>query len=391
MSNNQNTKVKVIKPENIVFESDNGTNIIIDNGSTYILSHKNGICCCFDHEKKLLRQVINAIKCDGNFQVSNKNTMGFYIADSNGKMQYNLAQLIICTAYHKRLQNIQHHNVKYIDGNILNYCLDNLDCTAIPNSRKVLCDITHDDKLIYVHCKFREKTGVLDYSPKLFKILSLSKFRWTYRKKSNTITSPIFIRQKRKGDVSLHQLAYIFYHYQEVTHRNILTNIRAYKANFAKCNLEVDHLDSDRMNDCEYNISAMDKLLNISKSNITAKIIAPFFHYAVYANDAYRVAVGMYIDKPNADYEDEMKIQMYQCNTAESYVELLKRFYDKGMLPNGECLPMSPKKWYLKMSEEKRQPIDQTLPKVNKEDLIDELLKADNLPLYLSGNGKGVA
>ena len=42
-------------------------------------------------------------------------------------------------------------------------------------------------------------------------------------------------------------------------------------------------------------------------------------------------------------------------------------------------------------TEEKRQPIDQTLPKVNKEDLIDELLKADNLPLYLSGNGKGVA
>lgn len=43
------------------------------------------------------------------------------------------------------------------------------------------------------------------------------------------------------------------------------------------------------------------------------------------------------------------------------------------------------------MLEEKRQPIDQALPKVNKEDIIDRLLKADNLPLYVAGNDKGAA
>lgn len=72
-------------------------------------------------------------------------------------------------------------------------------------------------------------------------------------------------------------------------------------------------------------------------------------------------------------------------------MELLKKFYNEGVLPNGERLPVSPKKWYLKIPEEKRQPIDQALPKVNKEDIIDRLLKVDNLPLYVSENDKGAA
>lgn len=383
MSNSQNTKFKVIKPENIVYESEkNGTNIIIDNGSTYILSHKNGICCCFDHEKKLLRRVIKAIKCDGNFQVSNKNTMGFYIADSNGKMRYNLAQLIICTAYHKKLQNIQHHNVKFIDGNILNYCLNNLDCTAIPNSKKVVCDITHDDKLIYVRCNNGEKTGILDYSPELFEILYLPSFRWIYDKKANTIISPIYIHQKRKGNVSLHQLAYTYYNYLNVNRNNMLSQIDQLKINCSKNQLQVDHMDSNRLNERQYNLSLMDQIVNVIKSNITNKIVYPYFHYCVYVDGVYRVAIGMYVDSMKPDVEDEVKIQAYQCDTADSYVELLRQFYDKGVLPNGECLPMPPKKWYSEIPEEKRQQIDQVLPKIDKEDLIDGLLKADNLPLY---------
>ena len=90
----------------------------------------------------------------------------------------------------------------------------------------------------------------------------------------------------------------------------------------------------------------------------------------------------MYANGIEPNGEDEVKIQMYQCDTAEAYVALLKQFFNEGVLPNGECLPITPKKWYLKMPEKKRQPIDQALPKIDKENLIDRLLKAGTLPLY---------
>jgi hypothetical protein len=385
LSNKQNTKVKVIKPENIVFESDNRTNIIIDNGSTYILSHKNGICCCFDHEKKILRRVIKAIKRDGNFQVSNSNTMGFYIADNKGKMKYNLAQLVVCVAYNKKLQNIQHHNVKFIDGNILNYCIDNLDCTAIPNSRKVLCVITHNDRLIYVHCKFREKTGVLDYSPELFKILSLPKFRWTYTKKTNTITSPIYIHQEKIGNISLYQLAYICYNYENVNRRNILSRIKQFKLNCSKYELQVDHLDSDRLNERQYNLSLMDRIKNISKNNITAKFIYPYFHIAVYQDGIYKVAIGTY---GNKKCQSDMTIQVYQCNTVDQYLSLLKNFFNKGLFPDNNQLPIAPKELWRNTSEKQRKHLSEVIPQIDKEKLLNSLLKADNLPLYVSGDYK---
>lgn len=385
MQNSQNTKVKQFKQEDIIFESEKSTNIIINNGSTYILSHKNGICCCFDHEKRLLRRVIKSIKCDGNFQVSNKNTMGFYIADSSGKMRYNLAQLIICTAYHKNLQNIQHHNVKYMDGNILNYCLDNLDCTAIPNSKKVVCDITHDNKLIYVHCKHGEKTAILDYSPELFEILSLPSFRWIYAKRLNTIISPIYIHQKRKGQVSIYQLSYVYLNYQNVNKNNILSQIKQLRLNCSKSGLQIDHLDSDRLNERQYNLSLMDQISNDRKSNITAKFIYPYFHIAVYQNSIYKVVIGTY---ENGKGQSDMTIQAYQCNNVAQYLSLLKDFYNEGLFPDNDQLPVTPKELWRNTPEEQRRHLSDVIPQIDKEKLLERLLKSDHLPLYATKKGK---
>lgn len=335
MSNNQNTKLKVIKPENIIYESENGTNVIVDNGSTYILSHKNGICCCFDRNDKILKRVIKAIEQDGNFQVNDKNILGFYVADNTGKMKYTLGQLVISTVYHKPISYIRRGKTRYLNSNVLDCCLANLDNTKISNAVSSPYTVSHDDKYIYIEHN-NGQIGKLTYYQELYKIVKYQ-CRWDYQKSMNTFYTVITRKHsKEKIYLTLHQLAYIFYHYQNVTHRNILSNIRSYKANFTKYNLEVDHLDSQRMNDCEYNISAMYKSLNSSKSNITAKIIAPFFHYAVYVNDTYSVAIGMYMDGSRLDGKDEVKIQMYQCNTAELYVELLKRFYNEGVLPHGE-------------------------------------------------------
>lgn len=387
MSNNQESNIREIKKEDIVFESANGANTIIDDkkNNLYLLLHSNGKCACFDHYNRLLKAIVKAIEHDGNFQISNSNKAGFYIANNRGKFRYGLNQLIICTAYRKKLSDVKKGRIIHSDGNILNCCLDNLDCTKIANAVSSPYTVTHDEKYIYLKHNNGQK-AILTYYPELYKIVRNR--RWDYQKSINAFSTVITRNHsKERIDLTLHQLAYIFYHYHDVTHRNVLSNIRSYKANFSKYNLEVDHLDSVRMNNCEYNISAMDKSLNISKSNITAKIIAPFFHYGVYTNGVYRIAVGMYVNKT----EDEVIIQMYQCNTAELYVKLLKRFYNEGVLPNGERLPVLPKKWYLKTPEEKRQPIDQALPKVNKEDIIDRLLKADTLPLYVSGNDKGAA
>lgn len=385
MLNNQESDIREVKKEEIIFESKNGTNIIFEDQFKYMIFHKNGSIACVDHNDKILKAVIKAIKTDGNFQVNSSNKIGFYIADQRGKTKYSLAQLVISTAYNRQLAYIRRGKTRYKSGNVLDCCLDNLDNTKIANAISSPYTVTHDEKYIYLNHSNGQKAK-LTYYPELYKIVRNR--RWDYQKSINAFSTVITRNHsKERIDLTLHQLAYIFYHYHDVTHRNVLSNIRSYKANFSKYNLEVDHLDSVRMNNCEYNISAMDKSLNISKSNITAKIIAPFFHYGVYTNGVYRIAVGMYVNKT----EDEVIIQMYQCNTAELYVKLLKRFYNEGVLPNGERLPVLPKKWYLKTPEEKRQPIDQALPKVNKEDIIDRLLKADTLPLYVSGNDKGAA
>ena len=389
MSNSQKTKVRKIKSEDIIFESDNGTNTIIEEQSKYLLLHKNGNCACFDHDRYILKAIIKAIEKDGNFQISKSNKLGFYIADHRGKMEYGLNQLIICTAYHKKMNDIKKGLTKYVDGNMLNCCLDNLDCTKISNTISSTYTVAHDEKYIYLKHSCGQ-TAKLTYYPELYKIVR--NLRWNYQKGTNAFYTVITRNHcKERIDLSLHQLAYIYYRYHEVTHRNILSNIRSYKTNFSEYNLEVDHLDSERMNDCEYNISAMDKSINISKSNITTKIVYPFFHYAVYVNDTYRVAVGMYVDSTELDGEDEVIIQACQCNTAELYVELLRRFYNEGLLPNGERLHMLPKKWYLETSEEKRQPIDQTLPKIDKEDIIDRLSISGDLPLYENIKNKGAA
>jgi hypothetical protein len=278
MPNNQESNIREIKKEEIVFESANGANTIIDDkkNNLYLLLHSNGKCACFDHDKnnRILKAVIIAIEHDGNFQISDSNKDGFYIADNRGKFRYGLTQLIICTAYRKKLSDIKKGKIRYLDDNILNCCLNNLDCTKIANAVSSPYTITHDKKYIYLNHSNGQK-AILTYYPELYKIVR--NYRWDYQKGINAFYTVITKNHSKKIiQLTLHQLAYIFYHYQRVTHRNILTNIRSYKSNFAKYNLEVDHLNSDRMNDCKYNISAMDKSLNISKSNITAKIIAPY-------------------------------------------------------------------------------------------------------------------
>lgn len=291
MSNNQESNIREITKEDIVFESANGANAIIDDkkNNLYLLLHSNGKCACFDHIEKILKAVMRAIDNDGNFQISNSNKAGFYIADNRGKFRYGLNQLIISTAYKKKLSDIKKGRIIHSDNNILNCCLDNLDCTKIANAISSPYTVMHDNKYIYLSHSNGQKAK-LTYYPELYKIVK--NHRWDYQKGINAFYTVITRNHSKEIiQLTLHQLAYIFYHYQGVTHRNILTNIRSYKSNFAKYNLEVDHLNSDRMNDCEYNISAMDKSLNISKSNITVKIIAPFFHYAVYVNDTYRVGL----------------------------------------------------------------------------------------------------
>lgn len=388
MSNNQESNIREIKKEEIVFESANGANTIIDDkkNNLYLLLHSNGKCACFDHIEKILKAVMRAVENGGNFQISNSNKVGFYIADNRGKFRYGLNQLIISTAYKKKLSDIKKGRIIHSDNNILNCCLDNLDCTKITNAVSSPYTVMHDEKYIYLKHNNGQK-AILTYYPELYKIVRNR--RWDYQKGINAFYTVITKNHSKEIiQLTLHQLTYIFYHYQGVTHRNILSNIRAYKANFAKYNLEVDHLNSDRMNDCEYNISAMDKSLNISKSNITVKIIAPFFHYAVYVNDTYKVVVGVY--NYALEGNEQIKMQAYQCDTAEAYVALLKQFFNEGVLPNGERLSVSPKKWYLKCPEKERQPIDQALP-LDKENLIDRLLKADTLPLYVSENDKRAA
>lgn len=373
----------MLKEQKIVFESEDGGNIIIDTGDEYVLLHSNGRSACFDREKKILDKVKNAIEKDGNFSASDQNS--FYMLDCNFKLYYSLAQLIICTVYHKRLSYIRKGKMTYLDSNKFNCCIDNLDCSKISNAKTSPYVIEHDEEYIYLKHKPSRKIAIMTYIEDLYDVMRYGGIRWNYDERVNSFYTKVNIKNK-STQLFLHQLCYIFYYYQGVTKRNYKTKIMEYKENFAKYDLTVDHVNSNRMDNCMFNISAMKKGLNVRKSDITGKILYPYFHFGVYTEGVYRVAIGKYLDSTEADCEDEVLIQGYQCNTAEFYVELLKNFYDKGILPSGDSLPVPPKKWYDAAPEDNRKHIDKVLP-IDKENIIKELLGAANLPLYEGKEG----
>ena len=364
------------KENKVIFESEDGGNIIIDTGNEYILLSSNGRTACFDRNKKIFNKVKNAIEKEGNWQASENN--GFFMLDCNWKLSYSLAQLIICTVYHKKLSYIRKGKMTYLDNNKFNCCIDNLDCSKISNMKTSPYLILHNDEYIYLKHKPSGKTARLTYIEDLYDVMC--GIRWNYDERVNSFYTKINIKNK-STQLFLYQLCFIFYYYKDVTKRNYKTKILEYKKNFAKYDLTVDHADSDRLNNCIFNISAMEKGLNVRKSDITIRIIFPYFYFGVYTDGVYRVAIGQYLDSTEQDCEDEVLIQGYQCDTAESYVELLKDFYDQGVLPNGDSFPDSPKKWYDTASEDNRKHIDKVLP-IDKETIIKELLRAANLPLY---------
>lgn len=101
--------------------------------------------------------------------------------------------------------------------------------------------------------------------------------------------------------------------------------------------LSVDHIDNNVCNNTAYNLSLMDKGLNMSKGALISKVKMPVYLNSAYVDNKYRVQITFdtgysniiqnILDRfiPNTVKADRAYIIMnFICNDAENYVSCLK-------------------------------------------------------------------
>ena len=187
------------------------------------------------------------------------------------------------------------------------------------------------NKIIYT-LKLDGIKDYLSYNKTLLDILKLDKlkpFRDCGRLR--------FKVRENKTDINiyLYDLAYACYSGQ-VNSEIFLKDIQKYYEHKAFNNLSIDHADNNVMNNTEYNLSSMDKNLNVRKGNIVSRVKEPIYLNSAYYEGKYRVQmlfitksstnstiISRSLDK-SVDCTNGYCALHFLCDTPESYVDCLR-------------------------------------------------------------------
>lgn len=336
---------------------DNYENAIYDDGTNYWLEIKDQLFM-LDRDER----VLNAIKYmwDRNLLIHVEKDL-VWVYDASIKF-CGLRHLIIA-AFEKQdlwkeIEKIHGRKTLLVNADQnWNYTRKNLGFLATPRT------IWNDNHNFYIKLQPSNTAYYTNNKPELINILQ------------NITWDLINNRKNLREHMGSH---YSFYQY--IMAYKLKTDINDLYANYEKG--VIDHLDSNRFNNRMENLSIMEKNTNLLKGNITEQLcIYPFFHYGVYCDSEYRIAMG-YVDENNGD---KVVCQCCRYENSVEYVQDLRRFYFEGILEiDGKEIktPKIPRKTYKTKKDNDALDSTESIMKWKHDDIIDKLLKAEDLPLY---------
>ena len=299
----------------VLFVSTRGKVQIKDDGSHYSFYVANRIIWV-DRDERILNALVQLIS---NYSVERSGST-LKIKDKNGKYVTTFLQWIYCKYHNKQLREIKNGKIKTVDSNEYNYMKNNLIYTRDSVSNNNIRLIKRHGDYILIYLKGSGAVAITDYNEELYSLLCDNRLRWFMRNGYIVFDYWYYCDHKSLSLVGLHTLVYCFHHYG-ARKNSILSSIRKMQRDFEREGLQLDHLDSDSLNDCACNLSPMTKQQNGKKRHSTRKIVAPYFFITAYDNGVYKVYCG-------AEKENAVNGKYYFCKDVDTFIAFIYCFYE---------------------------------------------------------------
>lgn len=309
------------------------TNTIWDDGKYYILEHiPTGEKAYFDRTDRALKAVQQKIKQRGSV-IYNKGLNCFAFQSKKNDSIY-LAQLLYSVYHYKSLSWVRNGHVRILDGNRNNLTSDNLVHThEDADNNPTRCIYQAGDYIFLLHKK-SGRTYFCKNDPELFKLLCDHRLVWDYLKKQNRLRATVVRNGHGINDLNpyFYQIVYAFEHYG-ARHNNFIGKIRKMQADLEKKELTIDHLDGIQENGMFWNLSLMTKSQNSAKNSMLSQVRFPFFLFAVYFENQYRIYCGRVHDL----IAGVLDFSLWLCETPDDLIDFTKNFlfaeWEDGLSP----------------------------------------------------------
>jgi len=253
-----------MKETNIIYESANGGNVIVQVGNEYFLINQSGATVQFDGGEKILQAVIENIEKYGNLYFHKNNSNGWYWIDETKRPVLTLTQLI--WAVHKNVPVTKikgQKRIKLRDGNPCNLTSDNLYVSETQV-------IKHQDN-IYLYNEEHRKIAVANYSDELYEILNT--FELYYNRKKDYFSCNL---NGKLIDIEYLCWAHYKYNADKSNVDEIIGKVKKEFINHSPKDrakqLVIDHKNSLHWCNKSWNLQLVEHGLNVKKGNLTSKL-----------------------------------------------------------------------------------------------------------------------
>lgn len=297
-------------------------NRIFDDGKYYILEHiPTKEKAYFDRTDKALKAVKRGIEDHGTIGY-NKAWNQFWFGSMKKQPIY-LSQLLYKVYSGKPLPWVRKGLVRFADGNTHNFTRGNLVHTRTNTADNRNRWIYQIGEYTFLFHKKSGRTFFCKNDPELFDLLCHNRITWTPNTRTGSLQANIVRRGKKISDFMpyFHQFIYAFEYYG-ARRNNYISRIRKMQAEFDKKGLTIDHLDNNHENGMPWNLSTMTKPQNSAKNDMLGRVRYPFFLFAVYYDNKYRIYCG----RIYGTIASAMDMGLYICETPDALIDFMTYF-----------------------------------------------------------------
>jgi hypothetical protein len=274
-----------------------------------------------DHDERVCKALIK--KMNNYYLVSNKKNFNIISKKHGSKISL---RRWLWQQYHPQKKLSKYAKIELADGDMYNMLSYNLASTRDNCPNNNVRRIWRQGEYLNVSVRSKgnplcfDVTLTTEYDQELYDLLCDYRLRWTFdNKKKYAVANYFWYTGKLSlASIYFHQIVYGF-HYFRLRKNNVLNQLREMRAFFQKENLVIDHLDSDTLNNCKYNLSVMTRAQNSRKSDLTSKIVKPYFFFAAYDGQVYKIFCGI-------ERQDKLDGKHYICKNADALIDLVKTF-----------------------------------------------------------------
>lgn len=306
-------------------------NTIWDDGEYYILEHTpTGEKAYFDRTDEALRAVQRKIKRCGSVVL--QPTGPFAFKPAKGKST-DLSQLLYAVYNSRPLSWVRKGRTSFLNGDYHDLTSGNLTHSLADTSGNVNRQIYVMGDYIFLRHSKSGRTYFCKKDPELYELLCDHHISWYYAK-ANKLQANIVRGGKIVDDLKpyFHQLVFAFEHYGARCN-NFIGRIRQMQRDFEKASLTIDHLDGTQENAMPWNLSTMTQAQNSAKKDLLDRVRYPFFLFAVYFEEKYRIYCGRILEP----IVGALDYNLWICETPDDLIDCVRAFlsceWEDGLSP----------------------------------------------------------